>query len=1799
MKHTSKMVAVISVICVMLYCVSMVVWGATGSFLTNASCPLGTAGPSCSSCPTEASSVGTGCAWVKINAGPMRPGSSVKMALFRMGENQLSEAVYTPQALSFVAGYAMKGISHEITPVGAPRQVTMVQSAGIPFAFNFKDGETIGVPVFGDAWVMKLRLFMVDANGWAVLKDPAYYDLYTGDGERYRFNAFKASSQYMQLVNHRTVAGREETYQSMGVEVIRDGSQNLRQVLLPSRLADITVTDSAHYSLKFYSLTNVVEGKGTNGYYRLQPNAAPFETWSFANPEPGKLRKLQVTRVMGARTMLYDFTYNADSENWTMTTGDELSVARQEEDVTMRNDARTERLVTRSVKTPDGILVGRYSEQIKSYGWGDGVIRRIRETGGVNQTNLFTYTAAGLTESAIEPDGSWRFFRYDAVGRVTNEISAFMDSPLTAVSSAAHSVVSSYAPVDPIDSPRLNDQLPRTITESITGIVVARTFRVYRQGSNNELQEIVEKALSPSAAYGANGNLRTVTTYYGTNTVNQQIGRINTVAYPDGRMDTYTYEYGTYMAGSGEIPPVFEANSSGNYWRETVVHGTVASPEGMAGKTTKETRILDPMSQEVLAETWICTGGHNYERGTWVSKAYDEWQHPMLVRTSKGEKSEASWGGNCCGKEWEIGADGTELDYSYDLLGRMIRITKPGTTTNTADLVRNYTYDSEGRRLTEILACGSLTQLISSNVYDLAGRLISSVDGQGIATAYGYNGVTNTTTRGGLTNTTVRYLDGKSKSASENGVTKSFSSYGANTSGAQWTKACSGSQGAASISWQKTTVDLLGRTVSDQKPGFGPSVLVERGYEYNTKGQLVKTTATGMFPTLYEYNDLGEQIRSGLDVNDNSGLDLAGPDRLNESATWYEQDGSGDYWQCRASIIYAGDNASPSTNSVQKSRLTGLGSASDLGLLTSDLVSLDLLGNQTASRTYIARNAKTVTLTTTYSDSTNNAEQITINGLLASSISKTGVQTTYAFDTLGRQVAALQGGQRTVGSYTAYNTLGQVASTMDAASNITAYTYDSLGRRTVVTDALGNSTYTSYDVDGRVLASWGATYPVAYEYDEFGRMTAMYTYRGTNALISYSEISNQKSEMDRTTWSYDQATGLLTNKLYADGRGPAYSYTPDGKLARRTWARGVTTDYNYDPLGQMTNIDYSDATPDVTFTFNRLGQQATITDGQGIRSFTYNDAMQLIAETNSMGVLQFAFDSQGRSAGFSAGSDYSVQYGYSSVGRFASLTSVIGPQSSVFSYSFVPGSDLVVGYTNDSGYGVVRTYEANRNLITSIVNGMGGVQLRRFGYVNDAVGRRVQRADVEISTVISNLFAYNTRSELTGALMDTNTFSYQYDSIGNRVTATNNAEAFAYAANTLNQYSQISNQQSQITPSYDSDGNIVTNGVWTYVWDAENRLVSAASNGQSVATFAYDYMSRRYRKTTSALTNTFIYNGWAMIQERLTSDDSPLTNSFVYGLDLSGTAQGAGTIGGILSAALMTNHQSPITCFYCYDANGNVTDLVGTNGQYLAKYQFDPYGNTIAKSGDLADVNPFKFSTKYCDAETGFYYYGYRYYQPECGRWPSRDPIEDPGFLVDYVAYAVPGIGLYTFVRNDAANLIDPLGLSEWRLDLTDHGGPHIQLGDYRWDARTLEPIPHKGITPPKLTPSQMKELAKSGVLDDVLRKVPNSVVKEAGEELFGDAFKNGTKCLSKSAQKQLAKSILKKIPVILLIFAATDYAEGGVEKAVKNAVIPGDLIEDVLKDSSKRYDEWSDAAAKAIWEKRCKCAGLDPKDLE
>lgn len=144
-----------------------------------------------------------------------------------------------------------------------------------------------------------------------------------------------------------------------------------------------------------------------------------------------------------------------------------------------------------------------------------------------------------------------------------------------------------------------------------------------------------------------------------------------------------------------------------------------------------------------------------------------------------------------------------------------------------------------------------------------------------------------------------------------------------------------------------------------------------------------------------------------------------------------------------------------------------------------------------------------------------------------------------------------------------------------------------------------------------------------------------------------------------------------------------------------------------------------------------------------------------------------------------------------------------------------------------------------------------------------------------------------------------------------------------------------------------------------------------------------------------------------------------LLQSFRWGTDLSGTPQGAGGVGGLKAVTLHTGTNAGIY-FYAYDGNGNVMALLNAaTGGKAAEYEYGPFGELLRTSGPLASLNTFRFSTKFCDDESGLYYYGYRYYDPSTGRWPSRDPIFERG-----------GNNVYGFIQNRGINDVDLLGKS-------------------------------------------------------------------------------------------------------------------------------------------------------------------------
>ena len=145
-----------------------------------------------------------------------------------------------------------------------------------------------------------------------------------------------------------------------------------------------------------------------------------------------------------------------------------------------------------------------------------------------------------------------------------------------------------------------------------------------------------------------------------------------------------------------------------------------------------------------------------------------------------------------------------------------------------------------------------------------------------------------------------------------------------------------------------------------------------------------------------------------------------------------------------------------------------------------------------------------------------------------------------------------------------------------------------------------------------------------------------------------------------------------------------------------------------------------------------------------------------------------------------------------------------------------------------------------------------------------------------------------------------------------------------------------------------------------------------------------------------------------------------LVRSYTWGLDVTGSLTAAGGVGGLLQ---IYDYTATKTYLPTYDGNGNVVSLLNadpTSGAVAAIYEYGPAGEPIRAEtidSNLAD-QPFRFSTKFTDTETGLVYYGNRYYSATLGRFINRDPIEEQG-----------GLNLYGFVSNDGINHWDLLGL--------------------------------------------------------------------------------------------------------------------------------------------------------------------------
>jgi RHS repeat-associated protein len=531
-----------------------------------------------------------------------------------------------------------------------------------------------------------------------------------------------------------------------------------------------------------------------------------------------------------------------------------------------------------------------------------------------------------------------------------------------------------------------------------------------------------------------------------------------------------------------------------------------------------------------------------------------------------------------------------------------------------------------------------------------------------------------------------------------------------------------------------------------------------------------------------------------------------------------------------------------------------------------------------------------------------------------------------------------------------------------------------------------------------------------------------------------------------------------------DTRGTNYTYTAAGRLATRAWARTasgslnrVTTTYSY-ALGLLTLTDYSDTTPDVAITYDGYGRQSSVTQtNQSQITYSYNPTTLVLASE----LVKYDLDHNGsyefirtldrsrdpllRDSGYSLKTgnstvETSSAYSYSATdGRISQISN---PQISnqIFSYGYLANSNLPATVTGPI-HTVTNVWEPNRDVLDLKQNKVGSTVISNYDYAVNAIGQRtgVTTSGTAFLALPSWAWSYDAHGQVIAADSSVNTSdrAYEYDTIGNRQKSANSLTlpvANNYATKGTNAYSsvQLPGTAAALIPTYDFDGNATAYPLpnapavnSTLAWDAENRLISTTV-GTATTTYQYDAQSRRIAKiagnTTTSAATLYLYDAWNCIAdyERGTGVSPVLTlkKTRLCGPDLSGTMQGAGGVGGLL---LITDHSALLTSHSpTYDGNGNISEYLTATGTTAAHFEYDPFGNTVVNT-DTNNLFSYRFSTKPRDQETGLYYYGYRYYDPMTGRWPSRDPIVEKG-----------GMNLYGFVENEGINRVDTLGLESF-----------------------------------------------------------------------------------------------------------------------------------------------------------------------
>ena len=1519
-------------------------------------------------CANGGDSVECGCILIQLATGDTTPWTGSRQAMLKVFADNESPMVFTTESIHAVLGYTFKRIGNAVLSDGeTPKEVVFSHPDGASIHFTFVDGDSTAKPSASPSKRSNERLMMVDAAGWATTRNPVYWDLYSDDGSVYRFMASNKTGERGRMLHVKDSRGLVTTPADMGVDFVYDAN-GLRQFLTPSRLADIT-THADGFDIAVYPLGEV-PGK-LAGLYAI-PQASPV---SFLTLRRGRNNAEAVVTLRKGSGEARRYVYRYADNDWSLDRPDGVREVKA-----LSSDVGNGAAWSKEVRDAGGNVLSR---SVLYYGWENGAYALTNKTegfGGVlSQTSWVNVTQGnglGHIKTEFQQSGLRTDYDYDSASRIVRKTRSG-PGMMTEVTE------NSYVSVDPSDVVPPVDARPRTVVRKLNGIECERTYYVY-----SPLTNIVERVGTQGAAYGGTSALRTVTAFYPIVANDSRSGLVASIRHEDGKLDIYDYAL------------------VANLWTETVTHLHEQSPAPVSGKTTRDITIANARGETTETRT------EAYIDGIWYTIARNRMTYNLEgKRTSlenlAGQVTTTAW--DCCHKVSEVQPDGSTTTWDYDDEGRVIASSRliPLDMTNVTWLTTCYQYDALGRQVAtwQTNYAAQVGLPVTKTRYDQFGRVIASVDklGNTTTTSYSNNGRVQSVTNAN-TSTVVyaRNPNGDTLSITGTAVTPEFHSYGILPDGTRWSRTVQG-ETANSPRFTKRYENLLGQTIREERSGFKGAVLVTVR-AYDSYGHLVSAAVDGEPAAEMAYNVLGERETSVVRA-------ASGEWRKNEKANVYELRNA-DVWRVSCNTVSCSDSGVQSLSQTRADRVTGLTQV----LLAQSLI-MDPRGNISESRTE-HDNSETVKIDIS-PEQTVRAEAHYRVGKIVRSNSVSGAESQTRYDGLGRQIATIDG--RGKETHVEYDALGRKIASVDPDGNRTSYGFNVLGELVAVTNAMGEVVVYEYDLRGRKAYEGGATYPVRYTYDIFGNKISMVTYR--------DEVA---SGGDETRWFYDEASNCMTNKVYADGKGTLYDYNSNGRLIKRVWARGIETTYSYNAWGDLVRTDYSDDTPSVVLAYDSMGRQTRAIDAAGVTTFAYdlfgsltNETVIGVAGTNT---IERFYDVFGRDVGYALNGVRQSTIAYDpSTGRIASM--LAAGSETPFTWNYLPGSDLKSSLAYPNGLTASWQYDANSQLL-QVCNAFPTNVISQYDYTYDAAGRRVAcgKSGSAFAQNDTLSYGYNEKSELTNAVASVDSdyrYSYAFDDIGNRESSSERGTNSAYTANNLNQYNAVDD----FTPQFDDDGNQTliktATGVWQVSYNGENRPVlwtlvnSFAPNSTTppLITMSYDRMGRRVTKNNQC----FVYDGYLQIANFELSTSNFELQTFIW--DPTEPIATRPLAWGCHDVSATWNFEPSTLNFYTHDGNKNVSEVVASDGEVVAHYEYAPFGAVAVQRGASAASNPWRFSSEYAEGGMMTVYYNNRHYEPQVGRWQSRDPICD----IENQDSSV--LCRYCFINNFVINNYDLLGL--------------------------------------------------------------------------------------------------------------------------------------------------------------------------